>query len=202
MADKMVLEANKPGGLRTCSLRIGPVYGKLDSQMTPGILHVLEQKQQRNQIGNNQVLMDFVSVNNATKAHILAYRALISESISARVAGEGFFITDGKPVPFWDFSRKVWAAAGDKTPPEKVRVIPAGLVLGLSLFLEWVYWVFTFGQRSPAYLKSYTVRYVSEERTFSIKKARDLLGYEPVDDMDQSIKDAVALILEEEQLSG
>ena len=193
IADTSVLEANNLIGLRTCCLRIAPIYGERDNQMIPGVLKVLDDKQQHTQIGDNSSLMDFLSAKNAARAHVLAYKALLSpiESIASKAAGEAFFITDGKPMPFWDFSRKIWAAAGDHTPPEKIKVIPAWLVLSLAIALEWVYWVITFGQKTPKFLRSHTIRYVTEEQTFSIEKARRLLGYDPEDERDQSIHDAV-----------
>lgn len=136
--------------------------------------------------------MDFLSVKNAASAHVLAYKALMAPNAASGVAGEAFFITDGKPIPFWDFSRKVWAAAGDRTPPDEIKVVPAWLVLGLAIAVEWMYWVFTFGQKTPQFLRSYTIRYVTEERTFSIEKARTILGYEPEDEMDEGIETGVA----------
>jgi len=194
IADTNVLKANNSNGLRTCCLRIAPIYGERDNQMIPGVIKVMDDNRQHNQIGDNSVLMDFLSAKNAARAHILAYRALMSpdeESRALGVAGEAFFITDGKSLPFWDFSRKIWAAAGDRTPPDKIKIVPAWLVLGLAVALEWVYWVFTLGQKTPKFLRSHTIRYVTQERTFSIEKARTRLGYQPVDEMDQSIEDGV-----------
>ncbi|CAG8961398.1 hypothetical protein HYFRA_00013346 [Hymenoscyphus fraxineus] len=199
IADQFVLNSNEPNGLKTCCLRLALIYGERDNQMIPGVIKVLHDNQHTNQIGNNTALMDFLSARNAARAHVLAYKALMKPETASqsKVAGEAFFITDGKPVPFWDISRKIWAAAGDKTPPEKIKVVPVWLVLGLAVALEWIYWVFTFGQKSPGSLRSHTIRWVTEERTYSIEKARERLGYEPVDETDQSIKEGVEWHLKE-----
>ncbi|CAG8979478.1 hypothetical protein HYALB_00012078 [Hymenoscyphus albidus] len=204
IADPFVLNSNEPNGLKTCCLRLALIYGERDNQMIPGVMNVLHDNQHTNQIGNNTALMDFLSARNAARAHVLAYKALMKpESAShSKIAGEAFFITDGKPVPFWDFSRKIWAAAGDKTPPEKINLVPVWLVLGLAVALEWIYWVFTFGQKSPGSLRSHTIRWVTEERTYSIEKARERLGYDPVDETDQSIKEGVEWHLKELKEKG
>lgn len=41
-------------------------------------------------------------------------------------------------------------------------------------------------------LRIYIIRYVTREKTFSIDKAKNILGYKPEDDMDQSISEGVA----------
>jgi len=196
IADQTVLEANRPNGLKTCSLRIAPIYGERDNQMIPGLFKVLDDKRHYSQIGKNTVLMDFLSAKNAAKAHILAYRALVPTGTQSSVAGEAFLITDGKPMPFWDFSRKVWAAAGEPVPQDKIKIVPAWLVLSLAVTMEWLYWIFTFGHKTPQFLRSHTIRYVTQERTFSIEKAKKLLNYQPEDDMDKSIGDGVAWHME------
>ncbi|KAL9122803.1 MAG: hypothetical protein Q9187_000648 [Circinaria calcarea] len=205
LADECVLKANNPaGGFRTACLRICTVYGERDNQLIPGTLKALRDGRQHNQIGSNTHLFDFVSATNAATAHVLAAKAILRgfhDPQSPKVDGEAFFITDGKPVFFWDFSRKVWSAAGDRTPAKAVKIIPAWFVLGLAITVEWIYWVFTFGQRTPKFLRSHTIRWVTSQRTFSIEKAKQRLDYRPVDDMDESIIKGVEWCLKETQTS-
>jgi len=195
LADDLVLKANDPvEGFRTVCLRISGVYGERDNQMIPGTLKVLHDKRQHLQLGTNTSLFDFVSATNAASAHLLAAKALLrsmKDPKAPKVDGEAFFITDGRPVFFWDFSRKIWSAAGDRTPKESIKVVPAWFVLGLAITVEWLYWILTFEQRTPEFLRSHTIQWVTSERTFSIEKARQQLGYKPVDNMEQSIQDGV-----------
>lgn len=190
LADQAVLNTNDKGGLRTVCLRLTLVYGERDNQCIPGNLHALEKGRNRYQIGDNKSLFDCVSATNVAQSHLLAAQALLqqSEDESRKVAGEAFFITDGNPTPFWTFLRLIWNAAGDKTAPEDVTVIPAWFMLSLASAVEWLYWAFTLGLKRPKVLRRQTMIYTCYPRTYSIEKARARLGYEPVDDRDEQIQ--------------
>ena len=200
IADQMVLDGNRKGGVRTLCLRLVGVYGERDSQVIPGYLQVLREGRHRYQIGDNTSLIDFVSATNVALAHVLAIRALLSnqDRQNTKVDGEAFFITDGRPIPFWTFARKVWAAAGDRTRLEEVTVIPAWLMLYLSSVVEWIYWVFTFGLRRPKVLKRQQMNYTCLQHTYSIVKAKERLQYEPLDDRDLQIRKGVEWLLRTE----
>ncbi|KAF7933917.1 uncharacterized protein EAE98_003626 [Botrytis deweyae] len=163
IADIAVLKANIPKGLRTCCLRIAHIYGKHDVQMIPGTLGVLQEKHHHSQFGDNTALMDFVSVSNSARAHILAEKALLrelqadsstNEKISPKISGEAFFITDGNPVHFRDFAHKAWAAAGTTVDRKDIRVFPAWFMIGLAVVTEWIYWTYTFGTVMPEKLRN------------------------------------------------
>jgi hypothetical protein len=55
--------------------------------------------------------VDYLYVENATMAHILAAEELLLDPTS--VSGEVFFITNGEPVHQWTFNRLVWKELGD-----------------------------------------------------------------------------------------
>ena len=189
VADQAVLDANGQGGLRTLCLRLTSVYGERDSQLIPGSLDALQNGGSRYQVGANQNLFDYVSAPNVAQAHLLAAKALLRQpdNEDAKVDGEAFFITDGKPVPFWTFQRSVWYAAGDRTAPEEVKVIPAWLMLSLASVIEWLYWAFTLGLKRPKVLRRQTMMYTCFPRTYSIEKAKERLGYKPVDEREEQI---------------
>lgn len=190
IADQAVLDANGMGGLRTLCLRLAGVYGERDSQVIPGTLHALQEGRHRYQIGDNKSLFDWLSATNAAQAHLLAAKALLQrpEGGSGKVDGEAFFITDGNPVPFWTFERQIWSAAGDKTTPEEVTVVPAWLMLNLASAVELLYWAFTLGLKRPKVLRRQIMTYTCHARTYSIEKARERLGYKPVDDRVEQIQ--------------
>lgn len=76
------------------------MYGERDNSSVPGLIGIPTNVQ----LGDNYNLIDTVSVGNAVKAHILAATILLNpDSTASRVDGETFNITDGNPVPFWDF---------------------------------------------------------------------------------------------------
>ncbi|KAL9134456.1 MAG: hypothetical protein Q9175_004358 [Cornicularia normoerica] len=193
VADQAVLDADGIGGLRTLCLRLTVVYGDHDSQMIPGTLHALQEGRQRYQIGDNKNLFDSVSATNVARSHLLAAKALLRQPCdgNGKVGGEAFFITDGNPSPFWTFERQIWSAAGDRTTPEEVTVVPAWFMLNLASVIEWLYWAFTLGLKRPKVMRRQTMVYTCYPRTYSIEKARERLGYEPVDDRDEQIRKGV-----------
>ena len=77
--------------------------------------------------------------------------------------------------------------------------MPGWLVLGVAIAVEWLYWIFTFGQKTPKFLRSHTIRWVISERTFSVEKAKQRLGYKPVNNEDESIKKGVEWCLQQEK---
>ena len=197
IADQAVLDANGMGGLRTLCLRLAVVYGDHDSQLIPISVGALQEGRQRWQIGENNSLFDAVSATNAARSHILAAKALLwqAKDGSAKVDGEAFFITDGNSVPFWTLERQIWSAAGDKTTLKEVTVVPAWFFLALASAVEWLYWVFTLGLIRPKILRRQVMARTCYPRTYSIRKARDRLGYEPVDDRDEQIQKGVERVL-------
>lgn len=64
-------------------------------------------------------------------------------------------------------------------------------MLSLAGTVEWLYWAFTLGLKRPHVLKRYIMEYTYRSRTYSIQKARERLGYEPVDDRDEQIQRGV-----------
>ncbi|ERF73858.1 hypothetical protein EPUS_05870 [Endocarpon pusillum Z07020] len=156
--------------------------------------------QTRMLLGDNSKYFELVYVHSAALAHVLDARALLDNMHNtphSKVDGEAFFISDGAPMKFWDFTRAVWAAAGDTTRPEDVKVIPMWLIQSLASIGEWSYWVCTFGRKSPK-LRRQNLEFISAGHRFSIQKARTRLGYEPVCDTLEGIRRTVAWFKENE----
>ena len=158
---------------------------------------VMYNKQTHIQLGDNKNLYDAIYVGNAASAHIQAAQALLRNDTTAKVDGEAFLITDDAPMPFWDFQRKIWAAAGDETRPSEVRVIPAWVGIAMAALVEYVFWFFTFGQKlPPKAFRRNVLRYAIEDRTFCISKAKERLGYKPLVGTDEGIRRGVKWALE------
>lgn len=212
-ADTLVLEANDPGnetekGLRTACIRLPGIYGERDTQITPSLLNVLRRGENRFQLGDNSNLFDWVHVENAANAHILAAKALLAESARSdeegkltKVSGEAFFITDDAPLPFWDLPRKIWAAAGHPMSTDnKVWVIPAKWAIRSATALEWVVWAFSLGTKRPQTFSRQAVEYCCLTHTYCIRKAKERLGYVAHDKMEEGVMQAVAWVLKDEPL--
>lgn len=199
LAETLVLKKNGPS-LATTSLRIPTVYGEGHCVMIDGTIERLRKGQHKVQIGDNSKLFNFIYAKSAASAHVLAAKALLAERANvttAKVGGEAFFITDGVHTPFWNFSRKVLAAAGDRTPSKEIKYIPFWLILCTAIIAEWFYWVITLGKLQPK-MRSDDLRYLNTGCMFSIEKAKQRLGYRPLLDEDEAIRRSVKWYLEHE----
>ena len=197
LADTMVLSANCQE-LPTLCLRPPVIYGERDCQAIPGALAVLRDKKTHIQLGDNKNLYDSIYVGNAASAHINAAKALLKNDDSdLKVDGEAFFITDDAPIPFWDFQRKIWAAAGDRTPLTDIYVVPAWVGMAMAGIVEFFFLVFTLGQKlPPKTLRRDVLRYAITNRTFCIDKAKERLEYKPLFDTNEGIKRGVEWALQ------
>jgi sterol-4alpha-carboxylate 3-dehydrogenase (decarboxylating) len=197
IADDMVLKANGVN-LRTTCLRLPLIYGEGDPCHIPNILHLMRRGQQTLQIGPNEKVFEHINVANAVHAHILASKALLLGP-EPRVDGEAFFITDGQPMKFYDFARKVWVMAGDRSEKKDIRVVSRSLVLSTVGITEWLYFIFTLGTKRPDVLRK-DVLYLDKGTWFSIEKARQRLGYSPQVSVDDGIRSAVEVALYQEEM--
>jgi sterol-4alpha-carboxylate 3-dehydrogenase (decarboxylating) len=143
------------------------------------------------QLGSNRNLFDFTDNTNVAHAHCLAamklrqHRALPQPpEEDMRVEGEVFIVTNDEPRYFWSFMRQVWRIAGDETRVEEVFAMPRGVGLVLAAVIEWVFWLFRWGDPP---LTRFAVRLACLTRWFCIDKAKKRLGYRPLVSLDESM---------------
>lgn len=197
LAEDLVLAANRKYGILTVALRPSGIFGEGDTQTVAGMVQAYEQGKTRFQLGDNSNFFDFTYVHNVAHAHLLAMQKLIDvsglsleSSADERVDGEAFFITNDQPRLFWSFARAIWAAAGDKTDPKTVWVIPKNVVLRLATLVEWIFWIFTWGYKEPSMTRN-KIKFSTMNRTFCIDKAKKRLGYQPLVNLDDGITRSV-----------
>ena len=185
MAEGLVLAANRKHGILTVSLRPAGIFGEGDMQNIAGMVQAYDQGKTRFQLGDNKNFFDFTYVQNVVQAHMLAMRRLmevsklsVQPSAEERVDGEAFFITNDQPRLFWNYARAIWAAAGDKTDPKSVWVIPKRMALMLATIIEWIFWILFWGRKEPN-LTRRKINYSTMNRTYCIDKAKKRLGYQP-----------------------
>lgn len=210
LAEEAVLAYNRRAEspqMLTCAIRPASIFGEGDVQLLPGLLKAFEKGQTRFQLGANNNLFDFTYVGNVVHGHLLAVVALLQTSKlnvepldHERVDGEAFFITNSSPVYFWDFTRMVWASAGDKTEPGQVWVINKEMGLVIATIMEWVYWAVTFG--GVPNLTRFKVKFSCMTRYFSIDKAVKRLGYFPIYDLEESVEKSTKWFLEQKENSS
>nr|GAT58798.1 C-3 sterol dehydrogenase [Mycena chlorophos] len=116
------------------------------------------------------------------------------------VAGQAFFITNGEPCYFWDFTRIVWYHL-DVAFPEKAEqrrqkrqwVFSKDVGLALASAAEW--WGWLTGR--PVTLTRFKVAYSCANRWHNIEKARRLLGYEPKVGVEEGVRRMVEWYLKD-----
>ena len=194
IADELVLASNKKyGGMLTVSIRPAGIFGEGDVQNLPNILQVYYDGKTKFQLGDNSNRFDFTYVGNVANAHILAAQKLLETydrsdppPANKRVDGEAFLITNDDPYNFWTYARTAWAAAGDRTDPKDVWVIPKSVGLMMATTLEWIFWLLFWGRKQPGTTRQ-KVKFTCMTRTYRIDKAKSRLGYKPIWGMKEGI---------------
>lgn len=168
-AETLVLSANTPD-FATCALRPAPIFGPNDTACIPTIHACIRGGQTPFILGSGTNLQDYVYVDNAADAHVLAVSNLLN---SQRAAGEAIFITNGEPVTPRHLCIAVWKEFGH-VPAFQVAV-PERLAWWLGWGAEWAGWL----TGTQSLLSRGIVSDGCRERYVSIAKARRILGYKP-----------------------
>lgn len=184
-AEKVVLASNGHAGVATCALRPHVVFGPGDQRFLPALLSNAKAGRLRAQIGRGVWLSDYTYVSNLVDAVLLADGALAEGGLESIAAGSAYFITNGEPMPFWDFVRKVVARLG--FPPIKYTV-PKSLVYGIAAIKEGIDTLRGGTLNAEDGLTRFAIRYMCTHHYFSIEKARRELGYEPSVSVDEGIE--------------
>jgi sterol-4alpha-carboxylate 3-dehydrogenase (decarboxylating) len=191
-------DADWRGKILTTSLRVTGLYGPRDKTTLKELLAIVNTFATRIQVGPNKLVHAWCYVDSAANAHVDAAKALLDGKHlqpAMRVDGEAFFITDPKPMKFWDFTRRVQEVAGDgfcSSPRESLQpiVIPFWVLMTAAWISEWVYWIFTFGTKRPKMTLDH-FEGMARGCWFSNEKARKRLGWEPVCDTEEGIRRSV-----------
>lgn len=112
----------------------------------PGVLEAYYRGQTKCQLGSNQNFFDFTDNTNVAHAHYLAALKLTQQrtitqlsGCDIKVDGEVFIVTNDEPRYFWDFTRRIWELAGDRTRPDEIITIPRFPAMVIATLLEWVF---------------------------------------------------------------
>jgi sterol-4alpha-carboxylate 3-dehydrogenase (decarboxylating) len=104
------------------------------------------------------------------------------------VAGQVFFITNGEPVYFWDFPRRLWRMlAPESYPARDPFVLPKSVGLAVATLAEWWGWL---SGREPTFTR-FRVTFTCVHRWHNIEKARRVLGYEPQVGLEEGMRRTV-----------
>jgi len=176
-AEALLQEAvGAAGGPEIVVLRPRGIVGPGDPSLVPRLLRV------HARVGvpllrGGRGLVDLTSVENVA----LAVRLAATAPASA-VDGEAFNVTNGDPRPFGDLLEQLLTGLG---LPLRPRPVPARAAYALAGVLEAVCGVLP-GRPEPP-MTRYTITTIAHSQTLDISKARELLGYEPVTSLDESL---------------
>jgi len=184
-AEKLALADNGKGGMATCALRPHVVFGPGDNRFMPNLLARGRKGQLSVQIGRGIWLSDYTYVSNMTDAVLLADEALAKDGLNSIAAGQAYFITNGEPMPFWDFIRKVAARLG--FAPIKYRA-PKSLMYAIAAIKEGIDTLKGGTLNAEDGMTRFAIRYMCTHHYFSIEKARRELGYNPAVSVDEGIE--------------
>ena len=168
-AERAVLAAHGPD-LRTISLRPHLIFGPGDTNLVPTILK-RARAGRLTQVGDGSNLVDLSFIDDCVAAHLLAAAALDARPTAG---GRAYFISQGTPVPLWEWIGRVLAL--HNLPPVR-RKISATTAQLLATVAEGV-WK-TFGLTSDPPLTRFLAEEMATDHYYNIDAARQELGYRP-----------------------
>lgn len=169
LAEQAVLAANGPD-LATVAIRPHLIWGPGDPHLVPRLI-ARARAGKLKRIGHASKLVDTIFVDNAAVAHVQAADRL---AIGSPVAGKAYFLSQGEPVPLWDFINAI--LAGEGLPPV-TAIMPAGVAYALGTVLEWVYVFWRIRGEPP--ITRFVARQLSTSHWFDLTAARRDFGYAP-----------------------
>jgi nucleoside-diphosphate-sugar epimerase len=104
-------------------------------------------------------------------------------------AGEVFILSDGRGIPNEEFFGRYYAMLGKKGPRTLPRAALAAIAGGVDAAARL--------RRQENEMSANSVAYLARRGTYSIEKARRVLGYEPQVDFEEGFRRTEAWLLEE-----
>lgn len=170
-AERSVLELSQMGHLWAASLRPHLIWGNGDPHLMPRVVTRARQRALK-RVGSGKNLIDIVHVEHAATAHLLAMQKLLAKDTD--VNGQAFFVTDGEPIPCWQWITEILNCAQVKVPTSSISYTMA---YRIGAILETIYGLLRI-QREPR-MTRFVAAQLALDHYFSIDKARQLLGYNP-----------------------
>ncbi len=171
LAEQAVLAAARAGRIRTCALRPHLIWGAGDPHLFPRVIARARQGRLR-RVGSGTNLIDVVHVDNAARAHVQALDKLLAGS--EQLNGQALFLSDGQPIPCWDWITRILNSAAVPVPQRSIS-FPAAYRLGA--LLEGAYGTLRIRREPP--MTRFVAAQLALDHYFDISRARQLLDYQP-----------------------
>jgi 3beta-hydroxy-delta5-steroid dehydrogenase/steroid delta-isomerase len=170
-AEKLVLEADDPNGLRTAAVRPGGVWGPGEgAMMVRDFLEHLAAGQFKATIGDGTSVTDNVHVDSVVDVHFLVAQKLTDDP--ELVGGEAYFVSDDEPINPVTWYRPIVEGLGYAWPRMHV---PWPVAYAFAYLGELSHY---FGAPLPTVTRR-GVLSICRDASFRVDKARAHLGYEP-----------------------
>ncbi|EMI52497.1 NAD-dependent epimerase/dehydratase family protein [Rhodopirellula sallentina] len=171
IAEREIIAADTPGGLRTVSLRPHLIWGPGDPHLLPRLLDRARSGRLRI-IGDGENRIDTVHVTNAAAAHVSAIDALASNPDNA--AGRSYFIAQDEPVKCWQWISQLCEKFDAPAPTKKISY-QAAYAIGAGL--ESIYRSLRRSDEPP--MTRFVAAQLAKDHYFDITAAKERLGYRP-----------------------
>lgn len=191
-AEREILAFSGKGATQACAIRPHVVFGPGDNRFIPAILDKVRAGKLKFAVGNRDKLSDFTYVSNLVDAVLMAEAKLAPHSA---VAGQAYFVTNGEPLPFFDFIDKVIVQLG--YPPIR-RKVPYWLAYSAAAVAEWVDTLKGGTLNAESGMTRFAVRYMVTHHYYSIEKAFQDFGWRPRVTLDEGIRLTVAALHEQD----
>jgi 3beta-hydroxy-delta5-steroid dehydrogenase/steroid delta-isomerase len=173
LGEQVALAANGHGGLLTCAIRPGGIYGPGEKLVFPRVIEECVRGRYVAKIGDGSALSDNSFIENLVDAEIEAARHLLPGS---PLAGEAYFVSDGAPMNYFDFFRPVVEALGFRHP---TRSVPGRPIMAIMAVWESLYFLLgSLGVPRPPLL-ALEVKKIAVSHYNRIDKAERDFGWRP-----------------------
>ncbi|MCY1061400.1 NAD-dependent epimerase/dehydratase family protein [Nannocystis sp. SCPEA4] len=174
IAEEEVLSASGQDGVLTCAIRPHMIFGPGDTRLLPAILTRARTGKLKFTVGAGDRLNDFTYVTNIVDSLLAADERLVPGSPAA---GKAYFITNGEPMNFWEFVRRVLVGLGYSPP--RLR-IPYAVAYAAASARETFDTLVRGGTlHAEEGLSRFSIRYICTHHYFSYARATADLGYQP-----------------------
>lgn len=175
-AERFVLDVN--GEIKTLSLRPHLIFGPGDHNLVPLIVNRAKQGRLfRIGAGNN--ITDVCYIDDCVNAHILGMESLHK---NPEASGKAYFITQGEPVPLWEWIDEILIRNGI---PKLSKTVPKWAANTIAVCSEAFSRIFS---KEPL-LTKFLVCEMTTDHYFNISRAKSLLKFSP----EKSVIDALNL---------
>ena len=131
-------------------------------------------------VGKGENLVDMIYIDNAVDAHIKASNHL---RLDGPVAGNCYFVSDGKPVNLWKWIDDLLMSLGLSVVTKSISYENARL---LGALLETAYKI--FGVKSEPQMTRFLAAQLAKSHYFNISKARNDFNYKPIVSPEEGMK--------------